>query len=151
MNLNSVVYEIGDKKEKVDGVAKIKEWVSGKNGLDKLAIEYAEKFGQDLADNKLATAQIRNVFGEVRRIQMKMMDKDKWEDSPILLLRPKLAYSAKRAVAKTGVAQKFADVLSAGVKEITEGADVEDKKRRFQNFADFFEAVLAYHKYYGGN
>jgi len=127
--------------------AKIKEWVS--KGLDRPAVEFAEAFGRELVDEKLATAQIRNVFGEVRRIQMKMMDQ--WEDSPVLLLLPKLAYSAKRAMAKTTAAKKFADVLSIGVKAVVEGKDIEEKKRRFQYFADFFESILAYHKAHDRN
>ena len=144
----SVTYEIAG--QKITGEVKIKEWVKG--GLDKFAVEFAEKFGQHLAAKRLSTAQIRNVFGEVRRIQMKM--RDRWikeEESAVLLLRPKLAYSAKRAKEKTPAAQDLADVLSEGAREITEGANDEDKKRRFQNFADFFEAVLAYHKAHGGN
>jgi CRISPR-associated protein Csm2 len=66
-------------------------------------------------------------------------------------LRPKLAYSAKRAKEKTPVADKLAAVLSSGIAEVVEGKDGDDKKQRFQRFADFFEAVLAYHKAHGGN
>jgi CRISPR-associated protein Csm2 len=66
--------------------AKIKEWVS--KGLDRPAVEFAEAFGRELVDEKLSTAQIRNVFGEVRRIQMKMMDR--WEDPPVLPVAAKI-------------------------------------------------------------
>jgi len=151
MTLNSVIYEVGDNKVKVDGVAKIKEWMSSETGLNRLAIEFAEKFGQALAEKKLSTAQIRNVFGEVRRIEMKMRESwDEAVETSVLLLRPKLAYSAKRASQKAPIAQELEAVLSAGLKEVSAGKDENDKQRRFQRFADFFEAVLAYHKAYGG-
>ncbi len=145
----------GKSIEKIDGVDKIGKWVSEK--LNAHAVGYAEEFGKDLAtaDKPLTASQIRNVFGEVRRIQMKMMDNWETVESSVLLLRPKLAYSAKRASAKAGrneihVADKLNAVLSEGLKAVSEGANEQDKKRRFQNFADFFEAVLAYHKASGG-
>lgn len=139
----------------IDGVVEIRKWV--RNGLDKVAVGYADKFGDDLAnaEKPLAASQIRNVFGEVRRIQMKMMDNWQGVDSAAHLLRPKLAYAAKRASVKVGqgevhVADKLNAVLSEGLKEVAEGKEENDKKQRFQNFADFFEAVLAYHKANGG-
>lgn len=130
----------------IDGETQVKQWVI--NRIDKDAIDYAEKFGADLAHGKdaLTTSQIRNVFGEVRRIQMK--NRKTYEESSILLLRPKLAYSAKRA--RGNAVKDLADVLSQGINAVvTEGSD-DDKKKRFNNFADFFEAVLAYHKKAGG-
>jgi CRISPR-associated protein Csm2 len=54
-------------------------------------------------------------------------------------------------MAKTAAAKKFADVLSIGVKAVVDGKDNEEKKQRFQYFADFFESILAYHKAHGGN
>lgn len=138
-------YKIGERT--INGETQIKEWVI--NGISKDAVEFAELFGKDLAtmkegrrDESLTTAQIRNVFGEVRRIQMS--NKKGYNESPILLLRPKLAYSAKRADRKA--VKELADVLSEGVNAVVaDGTDVE-KSNRFENFANFFEAVLAYHK-----
>lgn len=136
----------------INGETQIKEWV--RNRIDKDAVEFAERFGKDLATMKdgrseesLTTAQIRNVFGEVRRIQMS--NKKKYDESSILLLRPKLAYSAKRAKRKAVV--ELSDVLSEGIKAVVADGTDEEKSKRFENFANFFEAVLAYHKAAGGN
>lgn len=136
----------------INGETQIKEWV--RNRIDKDAVEFAERFGKDLATMKdgrseesLTTAQIRNVFGEVRRIQMS--NKKKYDESSILLLRPKLAYSAKRA--KRKAVAELSDVLSEGIKAVVADGTDEEKSKRFENFANFFEAVLAYHKAAGGN
>jgi len=137
-------FKIGE--QDVDGTTAIKGWVS--NRLDKLAVDYAEKFGSYLATcekkHRLTTSQIRNVFGEVRRIQMK--SNESWDsvEQSVLLLKPKLAYAAKRAEAKG--ASALEKVLSAGLDEVFNGSNNDEKMQRFQRFADFFEAVLAYHK-----
>lgn len=140
----------------INGVTQIKEWVTA--GITKDAVDFAEHFGKDLAtmkderkrDQSLTTAQIRNVFGEVRRIQMinkKAIDKpDVFDESSILLLKPKLAYSAKRADRKA--VEELAAVLSKGVEAVMAADDIKKKIECFENFANFFEAVLAYHKAY---
>lgn len=142
----------------VNGEILIKEWVSNKINRD--AVEFAERFGKDLAkmkdekghDQSLTTAQIRNVFGEVRRIQMNnkktLCAPELFNDSRILLLRPKLAYAAKRAKSKGAI--ELADVLSEGLKTVAASSSREEIIQRFDNFVNFFEAVLAYHKAEGG-
>ena len=145
------IYTIGG--QTINGETQIKKWVTDR--IDKDAVEFAEHFGKDLAtmkdernrDQSLTTNQIRNVFGEVRRIQMNI--KKEYNESPILLLRPKLAYSAKRA--KRKAVEELADVLSQGINAVVGDGTDEEKTRRFENFANFFEAVLAYHKASGGN
>jgi len=132
----------------INGAEKIKEWL--RDGLGKEAIQYAENFGQNLTapngekKQALSTSQIRNVYGEVKRMQMKG-----FSENDLLLLKPRLAYSAKRA--KNRAATELKDVLSAGIDAVVEAETVEEKQKRFENFANFFEAILAYHKAYGGN
>lgn len=137
----------------VNGENQIVAWVDG--GITKEAVEFAELFGRDLARMReaLTTAQIRNVFGEVRRIQMNnqkaLRKPELFNEARILLLRPKLAYAAKRANKKG--ATELADVLSEGLKAVAAGNSRDAIIKRFDNFANFFEAVLAYHKAEGGN
>ncbi len=109
-------------------------------GNAKKLVEVAERLGQDFA-NGLSTSQIRNVFGEVKRLQMKGQF-DQQAARELILLKPKLAYQAGRHD-RTKVPQ-LAKVLSAAIDRV--GSD----QRRFENFVDFFEAILAYHKAYGG-
>ena len=111
----------------------------------------AETLGKGLA-RQLSTNQIRNIFGAVRRIEMN------WPEHPqsqadeerarkarreLLLLKPKMAYQARRERGR-GV-QELTDVLSQAIDF------VGDDRAKFQHFVDFFEAILAYHKAYGGN
>jgi CRISPR-associated protein Csm2 len=102
-------------------------------------VEVAERLGQDFA-NGLSTSQIRNVFGEVKRLQMKRFDEQTARE--LILLKPKLAYQAGRHD-RTKVPQ-LADVLSKAIDRV--GSD----QARFEHFVDFFEAILAYHKAHGG-
>lgn len=90
----------------------------------------------------LTTSQIRNFFGEVKRIQAKKYDNDK---SAFLLIRPKLAYAEARAIQKGGKSRitDFRQVI-----ERAHGA--VSNQTQFQNFVDFLEATLAFHKFYGG-
>jgi CRISPR-associated protein Csm2 len=132
----------------INGEVKIAEWV--KNGINQEAITYAEAFGRALANNKLSTSQIRNVFSEIKSLQMK--GAENFTDTPLLLLKPKLAYSKAR---KSGggrdaaeAAEDLEKVLSKGIDTI---ANTRDKKfEYFLNFANFFEAILAYHRSFGG-
>lgn len=132
----------------IDGTIKIAEWI--KNGINQEAINYAESFGKDLANNKLSTSQIRNVFSEVKSLEMK--GPEKFSETPLLLLKPKLAYSkARKSAGGREAAQAAEDlekVLSKGIDVIAQ--EKNNKFKLFLNFANFFEAILAYHRSFGG-
>ncbi|MDF1610554.1 type III-A CRISPR-associated protein Csm2 [Stygiobacter electus] len=133
--------------QQVDGIQKAPLWI--KNGLDKEAILFAEYFGKELSPeglgNKeaLTTSQIRNVYGEVQRMKMKGFNK-----SELLLLKPRLAYLTER---KGTIGSKdFRKVIEKALDEVLNGKDEKEMELRFQNFANFFEAILAYHRSFGG-
>lgn len=122
------------------------EWI--RNSIDEQCINFAEKFGKQLVDNNFTTSQIRNVYGEIKRIQLSGFSENK---SDFLLLRPKMAYASKRATDKdrraTGAAE-FEKVIKKAHNAVASGSDGDTK--RFENFCDFVEAILAYHKAAGG-
>lgn len=113
-------------------------------------VRWADNLGDSLASNRLTTSQIRNFFGEVRQIQLT------WDQGPeaayrrAVLLIPKLGYHAKRA---RGRAQRGLEalerVLSPALELVAEAPEAQ-RRVYFMNFVDFFEAILAYHKKYGG-
>jgi len=112
-------------------------------GNRKKLIENADAFGEHLARNKLSTSQIRNIFNEIKTMKKFEESKDR-----LLLLKPKLAYLAGRHGKRTrdglvGAVPDMVKVLSRCIDEIHNEED-------FENFKQFFEAVLAYHRYYGG-
>lgn len=120
----------------------IKKWV--KSGIDKQTIVFAEGMGKILKKEELTTSQIRNVFGEMRKIQMNGFNDEK---SNFLLLRPKLAYAAKRQNAK-GMDEFYKLFCIA-----YDAVDTNDDKgapKQFDQLLQVMEAVLAYHKFYGG-
>lgn len=129
------------------------DWIT--NGLTESAVKFAEQFGEHLCDLQndkrvgrmaMTTSQIRNFFGEIKRIQARMHAKSFQEEKPnFLLLRPKLAYAEARVVSKAGKSRisDFRSVLDKAHLAVSQEKD-------FQNFVDFMEAILAYHKYYGG-
>jgi CRISPR-associated protein Csm2 len=129
------------------------EWISDR--IDERTVTFADSFGKHLCDitpdNRIGrmamtTTQIRNVFGEVKRIEarMKANDYDK-ERSAFLLLRPKMAYAEARVLSKSGKSN------ISDFRKIMDKAHIEVKSHdSFKNFVDFFEAILAYHKFYGG-
>lgn len=116
-------------------------------GDAELLTERAETIGTGLA-RQLTTSQIRNVFGTVRQIEMNWGPRATEQQRrhaarQLILLKPKLAYQARRERGK-GV-QELAGLLIPAIDLVGEDRD------RFQNFVDFFEAILAYHTAAGGN
>ncbi len=113
-----------------------------------LIVKYADALGNELA-RPLTTAQIRALFGEVRQIQGQMSIEHKKAWRRLHLLKPKIAYRVRRASGQ-GV-KMLADVLVPALDEVLKAKDEPTQKAYFKNFVEFFEAILAYHKYYGGN
>lgn len=107
-------------------------------------VEEAERLARDIQKD-VSTSQIRNAYGTVKKLEMA------GELTPqtyrqILLLKPKLAYARGRAEGrKRDSYQKLETALGQAIDAIAP-QDVET----FRRFCQFFEAILAYHKAYGG-
>lgn len=135
--------------------------------VDDPFLEFIEGFGFYLVDkrssddnrpgkNAMATSQLRNIFSEAKQIesQIKMIqysnDKEtKWKNTikpRILLLRPKIAYATARAVDRNRDSRMvaFGEVVDKALR-VASG-----KMEYYKNFIQMFEAIIAYHKKYGG-
>ena len=165
---NIEIEEMLDKLKSFDPLEKFDEkWIS--SSINEKTIDYTKNLGfflcQYFRDDKgnikmgkgaLSNSQIRNVFGEVKRIQMKLKGstnkQEIWNSikPSFLLLQPKLAYAAGRAAQKQrkSVLPKLKDVLTIAIKAVE--ADKLNAYERYENFVDFLESVLAFHKVYGG-
>ncbi len=112
----------------------------------RLLIQKADELGKELS-KKLTTSQIRNIFGEVRSIEQEVGLEEKTlplnVQRRLLMLKPKMAYQVGR-FSNNGELKALVDTLSQAIDLI--GDDV----RRFHTFVDLFEAILAYHRRYGG-
>lgn len=102
-------------------------------------VQYAEKAGQFMAKNGLTNSKIRSIYGEIKRIQMGDFEKEK---SAFYLLKPKVAYAVGREKQNEGL-KLFKLIFDRA------WLDVADKKT-FHNFCNFIEAILAYHRAFGG-
>lgn len=102
-------------------------------------VEYAEKAGKFMAEKKLTNSKIRSIYGEIKRIQMGEFEKEK---SSFFLLKPKVAYALGRDKNNEGL--KLFKLI------FDEASGHVGSQKSYQNFANFIEAILAYHKAHGG-
>jgi len=104
--------------------------------------------------NEIKTNQIRNIFSSIskQRNEFKKVKHGNTEEDKkilekikrdIILLKPMLAYAAGR--------QKNVKVYQEFMKDVIDKTvNSEDLKSALKNFFLLSEAVIAYHKFYGG-
>ena len=124
-------------KSKFDELIFDNTWIT--IGATTKLVEYAEKAGEFMATNGLTNSKIRSIYGEIKRIQMGEFEKEK---SSFYLLKPKVAYALGRDDKNEGL-KLFKMVFDKA------SGFVNDQKS-YHNFSNFIEAILAYHKAYGG-
>lgn len=116
-------------------------WIA--KGITKDTVEFTEEFGKFLKNEGLTTSQIRNVFGELKRIQMSGFEKEK---VAFLLLKPKLAYATSRL--RRGGQEQFRQVFDQACDAID--VDGDKASEQFDNLVYLMESIIAYHKSVGG-
>lgn len=130
-----------------------KDWII--KGADKDMIRFAESAGDYMApcgetseDKKrdkqcLSKSQIRNVYGEIKRIQYKNIESDEAKTS-FMLLKPKVAYAEgrNRTMGLSLFKYIFDDAWAVTGNELN--------KKTYDNFCALLESILAYHKAKGG-
>lgn len=135
------------------------KWISQKIDLE--GIEYLENFGYHLCDKKseadrpgfnaVTTSQLRNIFSEVKRIEIKLSSDTEqtkvWDSltTDVLLLRPKIAYNTARVLSKSQNSRMkdLRTILEKALGSVKSPAD-------FERFSQFMEGIIAYHKVHGG-
>lgn len=109
------------------------------DGDYELLVSKSDEWGAELKRQGLRMAQIRRIFGEVKRLTMR------WEPVRLRMLRPKLAYIATRA-GKGG--ELLRTILTPGIDAVFKTSDDRTQQARFRVLVDLFEAILAYFTYY---
>jgi len=131
------------------------EWIQ--NGIVNETVDWAKSFGKFLqSDEKgtkpLTSSQIRKFFGELKRIQS---DPNKFK-SEIPLLKAKLAYAVGRDVQS---AYQGKVIYKTKLKELQEEldkgigfirVDSDCLRNDLNNFVKTVEAIVAFHKFFGG-
>ena len=130
-------------------------WLTNK--VTEETVQYAEELAKHLSKgNKderiqaLTTSQLRKFFGAVKQLQMNV-ELYGYQESELVMLKPKLAYAAGRSHKnnssfRTFKIDDFRDVIDKAIDIVNHSTD---KKLAFDNFIQFFEAIVAYHKVYG--
>jgi len=99
-------------------------------------IGFARDTGKYLAEGsereRLSVSQIRNVLDDIQRMRA-------YDENRLQMLRPKLAYAAGRHGGKVKDLQAIIDTAI----ERTTAAN-------FKHFKNLVEAIVGYHRYYGG-
>ncbi|MBG0780971.1 MAG: type III-A CRISPR-associated protein Csm2 [Bacteroidales bacterium] len=130
------------------------KWI--REGIKDETIEWAKSFGEFLqkddirnhGSGPLTSSQIRKFFGELKRIQA---DPIKYgEDIP--LLKAKLAYAVGRDANRSGGKLVYKSKIKEFYEELETGINAVRPKEKtdINNFVKIVEAIVAYHKYYGG-
>lgn len=109
-------------------------------------VKRADELGQKLKNIGLKMTQVRDIFDELRKIESTWMRDSEQAIRRVHLLRPKLAYRTKRVTEL----QPLAKVLDLAVQEVVKAGGDGEKRERFQRLVEFAEAIVAYHKYHGG-
>lgn len=124
------------------------EWIH--NPITPDVVSWCESFGKYLAPkdqydkNSLTTSQLRRFFGEVKRIQMCQP----LSTSDIAMLNPLLAYAVGRDM-KNGKSSRILQ-FQQEIKIAINAIRIDRVKEDFDNFIKIVEAIVAYHKFYGG-
>ena len=142
---NKLSSEAIELKKFIEGFRSMKELYEGKRegkGNVELLIPKIEKFGEYLAKTaNLKTSQIRKFFDAVKKIQNETRVKKSGNiRARILRIKPQLAYATAKQPRQL---KDFADVVHTAIDKVKDEKD-------FEYFVEFVEAIVAYHKYYGG-
>lgn len=110
------------------------DWI--KTGGKEEMVEYTDYMSKQMVDKEVTPTQIRNLYGEIKRIQMNYAN----NQSSFYLLRPKVAYVVGRNCNNIGLNlfQLIFDKAYSCVRS----------KEEYDNFCTFYEALIAYHKYH---
>ncbi len=124
------------------------EWIE--NGFSPETNEWAKSFGEDLTKKSekrrpLTTGQLRKFFGKVKQIEVDFDHKKR--DIPTLEYL--LDYSVGRDKKKTKIVE-LSEQLIIAIKFLSQNITNKDIQIYYKNFVKIFEAIVAYHKFYGG-
>lgn len=125
-----------------------KSWVNQDINAD--VVRWAESFGRYLSEgnNALTTGQLRKFFGEVKRIETNPSA----HKADIVMLKPLIAYAVGRDKDPKGnnktKIKEFGEEISKGIDAVLDGEE-SSLKQNFGRFVKIFEAIVAYHKFYG--
>jgi CRISPR-associated protein Csm2 len=128
-----------------------------------LMVRVSQALGRELARRNLTTHQLLNLFGEVRRIEMEWQQQQRDPEERLdpriwrrlQLLKPRMAHQAARLrmlSTSRGYQESRArdDAMDPLIEALERAIDRVERNSDFQRFLDFFDAILAYLRFYQG-
>jgi len=106
----------------------------------------ADRFAKEKIKKKeLKTNQLRKFFDDVKRIESKVRDEQKWDviEGELYKLVPTIKYAQARKLCP----KQFVEFVTKSIDKVCED-DGTDKKDKLRNFTKIFEYVVAYRKYH---
>lgn len=137
---NRAMREVTEKIRKMKSLKEYSVEEFSKEGGD------ADRVSQELQD--LTTTQLRRFYSEAKDIE-RLLDQGKsWKDveGRFWRLQPQLAYAVGR---EEKIPQDFFKLMVSCLGKVAVG-DEEERKNNYRVFMEFFEAVVAYHRYHRG-
>lgn len=119
------------------------EWIT--TGVNDACMELCEELAKDMVDKRVSSSFLRNIFGELRRLEAGNFETHR---SEFVMLRPKLAYACGRAIERN---PKSKGVLDALLKFYKQMAKEVKTTAHFKNLVSVMEAIVAFHKAFGGS
>jgi|SRR5690606_2607741 len=110
----------------------ISKVTSFKDYTGDILVKDAESLAGSIRD--LKTAQLRRIYGEVKKMEMDF-GKGSFSRDRVVMLKPRLAYAAS----KKPEVIRIKNIFSKCIDKIQSPED-------FSRFVSFFEAILAYHR-----
>ena len=158
IKINSYRRGRSGQSNKVD--PRVEEIINKIRNLDKFSSYPVKEFAEEKGDadiiaevcrGSLKSAQMRRFFDQSRTIQRDLKYRPgeyetNWEKaSPkISMLQPLLRYANARRV----IPKDFLQVMIASLGKIDVGSNEKDKIDNYFRFMEFFQAIVAYHKFY---
>lgn len=137
--INNIIDKINRLYELNDMTAK--EYADLGGYADKIAKRFSM---QEKDKYNINSNQLRKIFVDIKNIDR--INNGNWDtiELEFSLLKPKLAISVSRKL----IPKKFYDVIILCMNKVNIGKDNLRKINNFNVFVNFFESIIAYHKYY---
>jgi CRISPR type III-A-associated protein Csm2 len=122
--------------EKLDKMTELS--LKSTQNIDAKAKEWGEKY----VENDVTTNQLRQIYSEVKRAQNEFRFENNIEKArrTLVLLKPRLAYSASRNDGMEIVKDDFSKWIDLAVRR---------EEKYMELFFQLMEATVAYHAYFG--
>ncbi len=143
----------GPNLDLISSVRNFGEYLSAKLRNAVVSIRGKEK----KRDESISTSQLRQIFIKMKSIEAKggfiekkgsRVMENKTATVEFLMLKPLMAY-AKSRQGTTGM-MRLVERLDWAIDAVIGASSYEEKQARFKNFCKLFEAILAYHRAFGG-